>query len=129
MLFFPTTTSRCSAEQPADSKLFTSGWGGRLADLANAFNENNKISMSISLAGQNSFQVGKNVTQYAVSPNGVIQPNGGGGNIGALRARPGRVAWHGDENLFQSAFAGLTTTPSSMRDALLRARQGCAFQD
>jgi uncharacterized protein (DUF1501 family) len=82
------------AEQLPDSKLFTTGWGGRLADLTNAFNENNKISMSISLAGQNSFQVGKDVTQYAVSPNGAIQPNGTGGNLGALRAKARRTCWN-----------------------------------
>ena len=92
-----------------DSKLFTTGWGGRLADLTNAFNENNKISMSISLAGQNSFQVGKDVTQYAVSPNGAIQPNGNGGNVGALRARArAELLGTADENLFETAFAGLT---------------------
>ena len=93
----------------SDSKLFTTGWGGRLADLTNAFNENNKISMSISLAGQNSFQVGKEVTQYAVSPNGAIQPNGGGGNIGALRTKARQeLLGTADENLFETAFAGLT---------------------
>ena len=92
-----------------DSKLFVSGWGGRLADLTNAFNENNKISMSISLAGQNSFQVGKAVTQYAVSPNGAIQPNGGGGNLGVLRAKARQeLLGTTDENLFETAFAGLT---------------------
>jgi len=93
----------------SDSKLFTTGWGGRLADLTNAFNENNKISMSISLAGQNSFQVGKDVTQYSVSPKGAIQPNGGGGNLGALRAKARQeLLGTADENLFETAFAGLT---------------------
>jgi uncharacterized protein (DUF1501 family) len=93
----------------SDSKLFTSGWGGRLADLTNAFNENNTISMSISLAGQNSFQVGKHVTQYAVSPNGAIQPNASGGNLGALRAKArSEMLGTADENLFEAAFAGLT---------------------
>jgi uncharacterized protein (DUF1501 family) len=92
-----------------DRKLFTNGWGGRLADLTNAFNENNRISMSISLAGQNAFQVGKDVTQYAVSPHGAIEPNGAGGKIGALRARA-RQELLGtlDGNLFETAFAGLT---------------------
>ena len=51
---------------------FETGWGGRLADLVNAFNTNNKISMSISLAGTNYFQVGARVTQYAVTTNGAI---------------------------------------------------------
>src|SRR5690606_31956017 len=37
------------------------GWGGRLADLTNAFNENSELSMAISLAGNNSFQVGEQV--------------------------------------------------------------------
>jgi uncharacterized protein (DUF1501 family) len=92
-----------------DSKIFTSGWGGRLADLTNALNENNTISMSISLAGQNSFQVGRQVTQYAVSPGGVIQPNATGGNLGAIRAAARReLLGTADENLFETAFAGLT---------------------
>ncbi|MBP7143474.1 MAG: DUF1501 domain-containing protein, partial [Opitutaceae bacterium] len=39
-------------------KAFVTGWGGRLADLTNAFNQNPTISMSITLNGQNSFQVG-----------------------------------------------------------------------
>jgi uncharacterized protein (DUF1501 family) len=93
-----------------DSKLFTSGWGGRLADLTNAFNENNTISMSISLAGQNSFQVGKQVSQYAVSPNGAVQPSSGGGALGEIRTRARKDLLNpGDENLFASAFSSLTT--------------------
>ena len=96
-----------------DSKLFTSGWGGRLADLTDALNRDHTISMSISLAGQNSFQVGKHVTQYAVSPNGAIQPNGGGGNLGLLRAKARRELLEpADANLFATAFAGLTPDPS-----------------
>jgi uncharacterized protein (DUF1501 family) len=93
-----------------DSKLFTSGWGGRLADLTNALNENNTISMSISLAGQNSFQVGKTVSQYAVSPNGAVQPSFSGGNLGAIRAKARKdLLDAGDENLFAAAFSGLTS--------------------
>jgi uncharacterized protein (DUF1501 family) len=106
-----------------DSKLFTSGWGGRLADLTDAFNRNHSISMSISLAGQNSFQVGKTVTQYAVSPNGAIQPNGGGGNLGAIRAKARKeLLGTADANLFEAAFAGLTTdavTDSALLSAVL----------
>jgi len=51
---------------------FTSGWGGRLADLTNAFNENNEISMNITLDGKNSFQVGRDVVQYAVRSEGPL---------------------------------------------------------
>jgi uncharacterized protein (DUF1501 family) len=94
-------------------KPFTTGWGGRLADLTNAFNENNTISMSISLAGQNSFQVGKNVAQYAINPSGVVQlsgtsttnPNSAAGV--RLAALKDLVAAQ-DVNLFETAFGGLT---------------------
>ncbi len=106
-----------------DSKLFTSGWGGRMADLTDALNQNNTISMSISLAGQNSFQVGKHVTQYAVSPNGAIQPNGGGGNLGTLRAKARKELLNtADANLFETAFAGLTNdavTDSALLSSVL----------
>ena len=80
-----------------------------LGVVTDALNRDHTISMSISLAGQNSFQVGKHVTQYAVSPNGAIQPNGGGGNLGLLRAKARRELLEpADANLFATAFAGLT---------------------
>ncbi len=54
-------------DQPART-----GWGGRTADLLHSLNENARISMSISLAGTNTFQVGNVVTQYQVSPEGPV---------------------------------------------------------
>src|SRR5882757_3977112 len=45
----------------------STGWGGRIADLLYAFNSSNDISMSISLAGKNTFEVGNIVSQYAIS--------------------------------------------------------------
>jgi len=92
-------------------KPFSTGWGGRLADLTNAFNENNAISMSITLAGQNSFQVGKTVSQYAVNSTGVVQLSGTSGNAGAVRlaALKDLVAAQ-DVNLFETAFGGITST-------------------
>ena len=60
-------------------KPFSSGWGGRVADLLNAsYNSASKVSMSVSLAGLNSFQVGTSgaVTQYAVTPSGVVSLRG-----------------------------------------------------
>jgi uncharacterized protein (DUF1501 family) len=48
------------------------GWGGRAADLVRSLNENARISMSISVAGTNTFQVGNVVTQYQVSPEGPV---------------------------------------------------------
>lgn len=51
------------------------GWGGRLADLKQALNEASNISMNISLAGNNFFQVGQQVFQYHVTPGGSLGLN------------------------------------------------------
>lgn len=64
---------------------FTSGWGGRAADLLHAsYNSaaSSKVSMSISLAGVNSFQVGTGgeVVQYVVQPSGTVNLSGYGTN-------------------------------------------------
>jgi uncharacterized protein (DUF1501 family) len=93
-------------------KPFVTGWGGRLADLTNAFNSNNRISMSITLNGQNSFQVGKNIDQYAVGTGGAIALTGSGTgtSVNGLRtaALNDALAMQ-NGNLFETAFGGLTT--------------------
>ena len=93
-------------------KPFTTGWGGRLADLTNAFNTNSRISMSITLNGQNSFQVGKNVAQYAVSTAGAMALTGAGTgtSVNGLRttALNDALAMQ-NANLFETAFGGLTS--------------------
>ncbi len=48
------------------------GWGGRLADMSQALNSGSQISMNISIAGTNYFQVGNEVFQYPVNQNGSI---------------------------------------------------------
>src|SRR3954468_13544421 len=58
-------------DQPA-----LTGWGGRCADLLNSVNQNSLISLSVSLAGANTFEVGNIVSQYAVSTSGAIAMNG-----------------------------------------------------
>jgi uncharacterized protein (DUF1501 family) len=89
---------------------FQSGWGGRLADIINAINTNTQISMSISVAGQNSFQVGKTVSQYAVSPSGAVSITGStGSTINTSRYATQQALLNQQEaNLFQAAFANLT---------------------
>ena len=54
-------------DQPART-----GWGGRTADLLSSLNAGSEVSMSMSLAGNNTFQIGSAVTQYQVSPDGSI---------------------------------------------------------
>ncbi|MSU69511.1 MAG: DUF1501 domain-containing protein [Opitutaceae bacterium] len=94
-------------------KPFTTGWGGRLADLTDAFNSNNSISMSISLNGQNSFQVGKNVAQYSVGTNGAISLTGSSSVLttaaGMRTKAQNDLLVAQNDNLFETAFAGLTS--------------------
>ena len=52
------------------------GWGGRVADAVNSLNTNNQVSMNISLAGSNTFQVGSAVTQYEMPTDGPIKLSG-----------------------------------------------------
>jgi uncharacterized protein (DUF1501 family) len=130
-LVYPTTKAQYSAQSiPLPSQLFshsdqqvewqssvpdkpfTTGWGGRLADLTNAFNANNSISMSISLNGQNSFQVGNNVSQYAVSPSGAVSLTGSSSVLttaqGVRTKAQNDLLAAQNNNLFETAFAGMT---------------------
>ncbi len=88
------------------------GWGGRVADMMNALNANNRISMSLTLNGQNTFQVGKNVSQYAVGTGGAIALTGSGTgtSVNGLRtaAMNDALALQ-NSNLFETAFGGLTS--------------------
>jgi len=59
------------------------GWGGRCADLLNAVQPGAPISLMVSLAGSNTFEVGNLISQYSVSTSGAISlampgtPSGG----------------------------------------------------
>lgn len=44
------------------------GWGGKVADLIRDMNNNQRISMNISLSGTNIFQTGQNVVEYTIDP-------------------------------------------------------------
>ena len=61
-----------------------SGWAGRASDLLREQNVGAKVSMNISLAGNNLLQYGRNVVPYSVTPNGSIglkkSRSGTGGN-------------------------------------------------
>lgn len=46
----------------------STGWGGKIADLLQSSNDNQKISMSMSLSGSNLFQTGNQTIEYALNP-------------------------------------------------------------
>jgi uncharacterized protein (DUF1501 family) len=51
----------------------STGWGGRIADLMNSVQPNPPISLAVTLAGANTFEVGNIVAQYSISSSGAIQ--------------------------------------------------------
>ncbi|MEM7798184.1 MAG: DUF1501 domain-containing protein [Chloroflexota bacterium] len=46
------------------------GWGGRTADLLKSLNDNQQISMNISISGSNIFQAGNSLVEYAIERTG-----------------------------------------------------------
>ncbi|MEO5906546.1 MAG: DUF1501 domain-containing protein [Saprospiraceae bacterium] len=44
------------------------GWGGKVADLIKDMNNNENISMNLSLSGTNIFQTGQNTIEFALDP-------------------------------------------------------------
>ena len=66
-----TATRRCTGRPRSPTSRRATGWGGRVADLLHSLNGTPQVSMSISLAGTNTFQVGRDVvTQYQVVAEG-----------------------------------------------------------
>jgi len=93
--------------------------GGRIADLLYAFNSSNDISMSISLAGKNTFQVGNLISQYAISTSGATTLTGAtlsATNIDGIRARA-------QKDLFAASQPGLIEAAfgSTSNDAIVSA--------
>ncbi len=72
----PDQAAHWQTSVPNDRNAF--GWGGRLADILQSNNNNQDISMNISLDGQNIFQRGNQILPYAaaVNSNGSVLLNG-----------------------------------------------------
>lgn len=88
----------------------STGWGGRTADILNSLaNPSGQISMSVSLNGANTFEVGNLVSQYHVSTSGAIVLSGSSfmsGNGARVRAMRDILALS-QANLQRNAFAGV----------------------
>jgi uncharacterized protein (DUF1501 family) len=82
----------------------TTGWGGRCADLLNAVQPGSPISLCVSLAGANTFEVGNIVTQYSVSTSGAISLQG---VSGARLATLTNLLGLSYANLQEQAYAGV----------------------
>ena len=102
------------------------GWGGRMADLLQSLNSGSKISLSISIAGTNTFEVGNLVLPYTVSPTGSIGLSGFDGSANAnirLQAFKDLLA-QPQNNLFQQAYADTVSRAVADNDLLTSALTG-----
>jgi len=52
------------------------GWGGKIADLIGDQNNNDRISMNITMSGTNIFQTGNNTIEFAIGREGSIGMDG-----------------------------------------------------
>ena len=99
----------------------STGWGGRVADLVQTLNEKNDISMSISLAGKNTFEVGNVVSQYAINSGGAVTLSGSTsrGNADAARfAAQKDLFAQSQPGLFETAFANVSGDAITSADLL-----------
>jgi uncharacterized protein (DUF1501 family) len=63
----------------------TTGWGGRCADLLSSVQPGAPISLSVTLAGSNTFEIGNIISQFSVSTSGAVSLSGvSGARLNAL---------------------------------------------
>ena len=102
------------------------GWGGRLGDVIHSLNGNSQISLCISIAGTNTFEVGNTVIPYTVSSNGSIGLAGFDGSANAnvrLQAFKDLLALP-HNNLFEQAFSDTVSRSIAANELLTSALAG-----
>lgn len=106
------------------------GWGGRTADLLNSLNDNDKISMSISLNGTNLWQNGEQTAQYQITQNGSIARSDYGVNPGSWNSMVGAaIDSQIDQqyvNLFDQTFANISQNAIEAHESFSAATDGVA---
>ena len=105
------------------------GWGGRTADLLHMLNDNQNISMNISLSGSNMFQAGNSVVEYAISSeaNGSVGIEGFRERGMFNQLRTSAIESMLDlqyQNLFEQTFAAKTKNAISAQEQFSKAIAG-----
>jgi len=102
------------------------GWGGRMADLLHSLNGNSQVSLSISIAGTNTFEVGNTVLPYSISSDGSIGLAGFDGSANAnvrLQAFRDLLALP-HNNLLEKAYSDTVSRAITENDLLTTALAG-----
>ncbi len=91
-----------------------SGWGGRAADVLHSASNTGQSSMSISLSGNNLFQVGNSTQQFVITPGGALSFTAAAGGQPTNNPLTVKNAAHRSlieqhyANLMQESFSQLT---------------------
>ena len=94
------------------------GWGGRMADILQAGNANQNISMNISLSGTNIFQVGNQSAEYAIRASaggsvGISTYDGTSALDNALKQGAESLLAQQYQDIFKSTFTNKITDSQS----------------
>lgn len=99
----------------------TTGWGGRVADIYDSVaNPTGKISMNVSIAGANTFEIGNLVSQYHVATTGAVTLSGGAmmsGSGARVKAMKDIMALS-NSNLQRQAYANVLDSAIKVGDLL-----------
>jgi uncharacterized protein (DUF1501 family) len=90
-----------------------SGWAGRTADILQSYYNTGATSMSISLGGNNVFQVGNSTQQFVITPSGALSFEGNTGGAAGNPLQLKNTALRGTleqhyTNLLTESFSQLT---------------------
>ncbi len=100
------------------------GWAGRAAEVLQAFNEKDAVSMNISLSGTNIFQSGRSLVPYSITPQGVSLLKGYNDPTRAFfKKAVDSMLELQYQNLLKQTYARLTRTSIESADKFLLAWQ------
>lgn len=107
----------------------STGWGGRLADLVYEANTNQEISMNISLAGKNIFQLGRHTAEYSILPSGDgsrgITGYDGSSSFDKIRRAAIRSLMEQQyQDIFKSTYADIVTASQNTHELFSQAITG-----
>jgi len=100
-----------SVWQSNGSEGSTTGWGGRLGDIALSSNSSNALLTCISAAGNAVFVAGRDALQYQISPGGAIKIRGidpTQTNWAALRTALNALITRDSTHVFEKEYATVT---------------------
>ena len=107
-----------------DTRTSSSGWGGRMADLLRDLIEDGGVSMNVSLAGTNLFQVGDSTSVFAKNPGDIPGITNWNDPNPAKRNAVQSILEAECENVFKKALAARTRDAIEAGEAYRTALQG-----